>query len=43
MPDIVRDDDVLGGDPRLAGHRISVVQVADLVLEGGHSPAYTAD
>jgi uncharacterized protein (DUF433 family) len=43
MPEIVRDDDVMGGDPRLEGHRISVLQVADLVLDADHSPEYVAD
>jgi uncharacterized protein (DUF433 family) len=43
MTDIVRTDGVLGGEPRLDGHRISVLQVADLVLEAGHEPEYVAD
>jgi len=43
MADIVRTDDVLGGDPRLDGHRISVLQVADMVLDGGDAPEYVAD
>lgn len=41
MP-VVKTPDVLGGDPRLEGHRISVLQVADLVL-GGYGPEYVAD
>lgn len=40
---IVHTDGVLGGEPRLDGRRISVLQVADLVLEAGHSPEYVAD
>ena len=43
MTDIVRTDGVLGGEPRLDGHRISVLQVADMVLEAGHQPEYVAD
>jgi len=43
MTEIVRTDDVLGGEPRLDGHRISVVQVADMVLDGGDAPEYVAD
>jgi uncharacterized protein (DUF433 family) len=43
MVDIVRSDDVLGGDPRIEGHRISVLQVAEMVLDGGRSPEYVAD
>jgi uncharacterized protein (DUF433 family) len=40
---IVRDDDVLGGEPRIDGTRVGVRHVAALVIEGGESPAYTAD
>ena len=43
MPDIVRTEGVLGGEPRLAGHRISVLQVAEMVLEGDREPEYVAD
>lgn len=43
MAEIVRTEDVLGGEPRLAGRRISVLQIADMVLDGGHSPEYVAD
>jgi uncharacterized protein (DUF433 family) len=43
MADIVRTEDVMGGEPRLAGHRISVLQVAEMVLQGDHSPEYVAD
>lgn len=41
MP-VVTTDDVLGGDPRLEGRRITVLQVADLVLDD-HAPEYVAD
>jgi len=43
MTEIVRKDGILGGEPRLAGHRISVLQVADMVLEGEYSPEHVAD
>lgn len=43
MAEIVRTDGVLGGKPRLAGHRISVLPVADMVLDAGYSPEYVAD
>lgn len=36
--DIVRTEGVLGGEPRLEGRRISVIQIADMVLDGGCSP-----
>lgn len=42
MP-IRTDDDVLGGEPRLAGTRIGVRHVAALVLDGSRSPAHVAD
>jgi len=41
--DIVRTEGVLGGEPRLEGKRISVIQIADLVLEAGHSVEWVAD
>lgn len=41
MP-VVKTPEILGGDPRLEGHRISVLQVADLVL-ADHSPETVAD
>lgn len=43
MVEIVATDDVLGGEPRIAEHRVSVFQVAEMVVEGGHSPEYVAD
>ncbi|WP_436930048.1 DUF433 domain-containing protein [Halosimplex halobium] len=43
MAEIVRTDGVLGGKPRLAGHRISVLQIAEMVLDAGYSPEHTAD
>lgn len=41
MP-VVKTPEIVGGDPRLEGHRISVLQVADLVL-AHHSPETIAD
>lgn len=43
MSEMVRTEDVLGGEPRLDGHRISVVQIADMVFEGDHSAEDVAD
>ena len=42
MP-IVTTEDVLGGKPRLEGRRVSVLQVAELVLDAGDDPATVAD
>lgn len=42
MP-ITRDDDILGGEPRLAGTRIGVRHVAARVIEGDQAPAALAD
>jgi len=41
MP-IVKTDDVLAGDPRVEGRRVSVLHVAEFVL-GGASPEEAAD
>lgn len=43
MGDIVKTDGVLDGDPRIEGRRISVLQVADMVVSGDHTPEYVAD
>ena len=43
MTEIVRSDDVMGGEPRIEGHRISVLQVADMVLDAAYSPERVAD
>lgn len=40
---IVTSDDVLGGEPRLEGRRITVLQIADMVVRGGHDPEHVAD
>lgn len=43
MEGIVRTDDVLGGEPRLEGRRISVRQIVELVVDAGMPPAEVAD
>lgn len=43
MDGIVRTDDVLGGEPRLAGRRISLRQISELAVDGGVPPAEIAD
>lgn len=40
---IVKTEDTLGGEPRLEGRRVTVMQVAELVIEAGESPEYVAD
>lgn len=40
---ITRNDDVLGGEPRIDGTRIGVRHVAARVIAGGRSPAHVAD
>lgn len=42
MP-IVRDDDVLGGEPRIEGTRVGVRHVAARIVDSGQSPAYVTD
>ena len=42
MP-IVTTEGVLGGKPRLDGRRVSVLQVAELVVDYGDDPADVAD
>ena len=43
MSSIVRTDDVLGGEPRIEGTRVGVIDIYELVVEGGYSPADVAD
>ena len=43
MVDIVSTEGVLGGKPRLAGRRISVLQVAEMVLDDALAPEAVAD
>lgn len=40
---ITRDEDRLGGEPRIDGTRIGVRHVATRVINGGRSPAHVAD
>lgn len=40
---ITRDDDVLGGEPRIEGTRVGVRHVAARVVEEGQSPAHVPD
>lgn len=39
----MRDDDVLGGEPRIDGTRVGVRHVAVRVIDGGQSPVHVAD
>lgn len=43
MAEIVSTDDVLGGEPRIAGTRVGVLDVYELVVAGASSPADAAD
>ena len=43
MADIVRTDDVLGGEPRIEGTRVGVRHVSVRVIDAGQAPAYVAD
>jgi len=43
MATIVRSDDVLGGEPRIDGSRVGVLDVYELVVDGGYEPADVAD
>ena len=38
MPRIVHTDGVLGGDPRIEGHRVGVYQVYQHYVEAGDAP-----
>ena len=38
VPRIVRTEDVLGGDPRIAGRRVGVLHVYQLYVEGDETP-----
>jgi uncharacterized protein (DUF433 family) len=40
---ITRDEDVLGGEPRIEGTRVGVRHIAARVIDSGQSPAYVAD
>lgn len=43
MDGIVATADVMGGEPRLEGRRISVRQIAELVIDGAEAPVDVAD
>lgn len=38
VPQIVKTDGVLGGDPRIEGHRIGVFHVYQRYVDGGDTP-----
>lgn len=38
MTEVVKTPGVMGGQPRLEGHRISVLQIAEWVLDEGMEP-----
>ena len=40
---IVRDDDVMGGEPRIEGRRVTVLRIRDLVEERGLQAAEVAE
>ena len=40
---LTRDDDILGGEPRIDGTRVSVRHVAARVIDSGQTPALVAD
>ncbi|MWV41031.1 DUF433 domain-containing protein [Natrialba sp. INN-245] len=43
MATIVQTDDILGGEPRIDGTRVGVLDVYELVIDGGNPPADVAD
>lgn len=43
MADIVRTEDVLGGEPRIGDTRVGVLDIYELVIEGDYPPADVAD
>lgn len=42
MSEIVTTADVMGGQPRIEGHRISVLQIVEWILEEGMNPEAVA-
>jgi uncharacterized protein (DUF433 family) len=40
---ISRDEEILGGEPRIEGTRVGVRHVAARVIDAGQSPAHVAD
>ncbi len=43
MATIVQSDDVLDGEPRLEGKRVSVFDIHELIIDSKNSPADVAD
>lgn len=43
MPTITRTDDVLGGEPRIEGTRVGVLDIYELCVGGGWPPSDVAD
>ena len=43
MSTVVQTDDILGGEPRIEGTRIGVLDIYELVIDGGYAPADCAD
>lgn len=43
MVEITRTSDVRGGVPRIGETRVTVLDVYELVVDGGHDPADVAD
>lgn len=43
MASIERSDDILGGEPCVGGTRVGVLDIYELVIGGGYSPADIAD
>lgn len=43
MTTVVQTERVLGGEPRIEGTRIGVLDIYELVIDGGYSPADCAD
>jgi len=42
MP-VVKTEGTLGGEPRLEGRRVSVMQIAKMIIDSGKSPEHVAD
>jgi uncharacterized protein (DUF433 family) len=42
MSDIVSEEGVMGGQPRIEGHRISVIQIVEWIHEEGMDPETVA-
>lgn len=43
MTTVVQTASVLGGEPRIEGTRVGVLDVYELIVDGGYSPADVAD